>query len=272
LAAQSLSGAAVVHSRGPPWSWISWVSQSPCYINHLAGAINRRARCPDGSCPVLCPVLFFLIVGPVPADSESRARALPLPLLGQAAGKQRRTAHRIPNNLHRQSAEAAFWGAGRGLIPVCFPGGYPSVIFTGFPARATDNATGPVRPDVRFRLNNRAVLSLEVVGYYYDFDNPAPARAKPPSGGSSIQWPVVIPPHNPPRGHQHTTTISPQIPKQPPPTSGRGRFRARRAGIDPPPAQAAHLSGCGRDAHAPRKIWRPEVIPRAVLTGSPETV
>jgi hypothetical protein len=64
-----------------------------------------------------------------------------------AASKQRRTLGKSKNKLYRKAAEPAFACAVRGLIPVCKPGGYPSVIFTGFPARAPDNATGCVRPD-----------------------------------------------------------------------------------------------------------------------------
>jgi hypothetical protein len=63
--------------------------------------------------------------------------------------------------------------------------------------------------------------------------NPAPGRAKPPSGGSSIWWPVVIPIGDPAHGCRLPTTIRPKEPEQPPPTSGEGRFRARRAGIYP---------------------------------------
>jgi hypothetical protein len=32
---------------------------------------------------------------------------------------------------------------------------------------------------IRFRLNNRAVLSVEIVGYFYDFDKPPSVSNKP---------------------------------------------------------------------------------------------
>jgi hypothetical protein len=152
------------------------------------------------------------------------------------------------------------------IIPVCKPGGYPSVIFTGFPARAKDNATGCARPDESGPCAREATLRRLIyptAGGHPDawfsphlrvvipaaalVADPADARAD----ASAAFWCLII--------------------EQPPAINHGGGFCARRAGIHPRLLRRLiYLVAGGHPGGSP--IQCPVVIPRTVPTGSPTPV